>query len=119
LARAVAAREAACEGGPAPEVFVLLPESSGGVRQLAERVRTTSPEAFWAWLKANRAPRTDDLLAAASVEPASERVDESPSLWVVDEESSELPEPLERLVTPHTGFCPFHHCDPMFCFCWD
>jgi hypothetical protein len=87
LARATSAREVSLQGGPAPEVFVLLPESFGRVIDLAEMVRMMDRAPFWSWLKNNRVPRTDDLLATA-------------------------------LDTP-PGFCPLHHCDPMFCFCWD
>jgi hypothetical protein len=108
LARAALAREAALRGSPAPEVFVLLPERFGRVNDLAEMIRAMSREAFWFWLRNSRVPRTDDRLATASnMGPAAEYLAESPGLSVADGDSSGI------------GLCPFHHCDPMFCFCWD
>jgi hypothetical protein len=122
LLRAVAARGASLDSGAAPEVFVLLPESFGRVKDLADFVRAMDAEAFWSWLKDNRVPRTDDVLAIASnVAPTSDAV-EPLSLWVVAEDSPAIPEPSTTLLpeVPHpSDLCPFHHCDPMFCFCWD
>jgi hypothetical protein len=136
LVRAVAARAAALED-PAPEAFVLLPESFGRVRDLAELIRAMSPETFWSWLRANRVPRTDDLSAEATAESvplletsSAEAVPESvpllgtSSVGVAEDATSSFREveeaPLPRDPPPRpTGLCPFHDCDPMFCFCWD
>jgi hypothetical protein len=93
LVRATRAREASFEGSVAPEVFLLLPECFGQVNSLAAMIPAMNHAAFWSWLRDNRLPRTEDFLAAVPT-----------------------PEPRQA---DSSGSCPFHHCDPMFCFCWD
>jgi hypothetical protein len=121
LVRAVSARATSFDASATPEVFILLPESFGRMKDLAASVRAMDAEAFWAWLKDNRVPRTDDVLATPSNAPPSDSA-EPLSLWFGEEDSltvepavATMPEPPH----PPTGLCRFHHCDPMFCFCWD
>jgi hypothetical protein len=111
LTRAVSARAASFDATSAPEVFLLLPESFGRVKELAESIRATGLEEFWRWLRDNRVPRTDDVMAMEPI-AAVEDYTEPLSLWI-DDEDTPTAEP------PVAGWCRFHHCDPMFCFCWD
>ena len=120
LARATSARETSLRGGPAPEVFVLLPESFGHVKGLAKMIRTMDHELFWSWLKENRVPRTEDFQAASLLAGAGELTTDGRGSEEMrePEEPIEVPacEPERRRSSEH---CPLHHCDPMFCFCWD
>jgi hypothetical protein len=128
LARATLAREASLLGGLAPEVFVLLPESFGHVKDLAKMIRARSGDSFWSWLMDNRAPRTDDLLATdPTMGPEASFFAGSPGLPMVGLDFSEMQQPKEPTIAPtpesqrscSSELCPLHHCDPMFCFCWD
>lgn len=126
LVRAASARDAALHSGPAPEVFLLLPESIGCVKNLAGIIRQTSRDSFWAWLKYNRVPRTDDLAESARyMTPMAGDADWMPDLPEDDSDDPEMPSPVEHNhVEPQrpsslSGLCPLHFCDPMFCFCWD
>jgi hypothetical protein len=86
-----------------------------------------SSNGFWSWLKDNRIPRTDDVLATApTTAPEVCLFAVTPVASGVGPDSSEIrnthepaedtpPEPRPR----SAEICLFHDCDPMFCFCWD
>jgi hypothetical protein len=128
LTHATSAREASLQGGPAPEVFVLLPECFGEVKGLAKLIRAMNHDLFWAWLRDNRVPRTDDLwLTESGTEPEVNLFAGGLDLPMVGPNSSEPQTPTDLVIAPMpetqrrhlSGLCPLHHCDPMFCFCWD
>ena len=128
LTRATVAREASLQGGPAPEVFVLSPESFGHLKDLAEMIRAMSRDSFWSWVQDNRVPRTGELPAATTnVRPEAGDFVAIPPLPAVGRDSSAMQRPKELAIAPtpepqqrrSSELCPLHHCDPMFCFCWD
>jgi hypothetical protein len=128
LARAALAREASLQGSLAPEVFVLLPECFGRVKNLAKMILAMTCVPFWSWLKDNRVPRTDDLLATTPTMRAGVSLSAVPPLLpIIDQDSSETQrskeptgDPTPEPRRPHSSeICALHHCDPMFCFCWD
>ncbi len=81
------ARDAALQGTSSPEVFVLLPESFGCMKDLAETIRAMSRESFWLWLQNNRVPRIcESSVATICASPETVNPVAVPNIpWVGDD----------------------------------
>jgi hypothetical protein len=91
-------------------------------------IRAMSPAAFWSWLNGNRVPRSDELLAvAAYIEPEPSQCAAPPDHPAANDDPAPVLTSPESVIAPlpelprrqQSAICRFHHCDPMFCFCWD